>query len=56
MVLPSWVGDVVWPRRASVCASHLTGSLIGGLMRPRPDDPLAGSDLIDQYHVDRAGA
>lgn len=55
VVLPSWVGDVVMATPAlRLLRSHLTGSLIGGLMRPGLDELLAGSDLIDQYHVDRA--
>jgi heptosyltransferase-2 len=55
IVLPSWVGDVVMAtpvlRRIR---SALPGAFIGGLCRPGIDQLLAGSDLLDELHVERA--
>ena len=55
VVLPSWVGDLVMATPAlRLLRNSLPGALIGVLARPSTDELLAGSDLIDQIHVDRA--
>jgi heptosyltransferase-2 len=55
VVLPSWVGDAVMATPAlRLIRSTLKGSFIGGLVRPGIDEVLAGSDLLDEVHVDRA--
>jgi heptosyltransferase II len=55
VVLPSWLGDAVMATPAlRLLRTNLPGSFIGGLMRPGLDELLAGSDLLDEMHVDRA--
>jgi heptosyltransferase II len=55
VVLPSWVGDAVMATPAlRLLRSGLPGAFIGGLMRPGIDELLAGTDLLDEFHVDRA--
>lgn len=55
VVLPSWLGDVVMATPAlRLLRASLPGSFIGGLMRPGLDELLAGTDLLDEMHVDRA--
>lgn len=55
VVCPSWVGDVVMATPAlRLIRSRLRGSFIGLLVRPGLDEVLAGSDLFDEIHVDRA--
>jgi heptosyltransferase-2 len=55
VVLPSWVGDAVMatPTLRLVRAAH-PGTFIGGLVRPGIDQLLAGTDLLDEVHVERA--
>lgn len=56
VVLPSWVGDAVMATPAlREIRRGLPGSLVGALARPGIDQVLAGSGLIDEFHVDRAG-
>src|SRR5690606_4405022 len=53
--MPSWLGDVVMATPAlRLIREALPGALIGALLRPGMDELLAGSDLVDQLHVDRA--
>jgi heptosyltransferase II len=55
VVCPSWVGDVVMATPAMrLLRSHLPGTLVGALVRPGIDELLAGTDLFDELHVDRA--
>jgi heptosyltransferase-2 len=55
VVCPSWVGDVVMAMPAlRLLRSSLPGAFIGALLRPGLDEVLAGSDLVDHVHVDRA--
>ena len=55
VVLPSWLGDAVMATPAlRLLRSNLPGAFIGALMRPGIDELLAGTDLIDEFHVDRA--
>jgi len=55
VVLPSWVGDAVMATPAlREIRRALPGSLVGGLARPGIDEVLAGSGLVDEFHVDRA--
>lgn len=55
VVLPSWVGDAVMATPTlRILREALPGALIGALMRPGIDEVLAGLDLFDQAHVDRA--
>jgi heptosyltransferase-2 len=55
VVLPSWLGDAVMATPAlRLLRTHLPGAFIGGLMRPGIDELLAGTDLLDEMHVDRA--
>lgn len=55
VVLPSWLGDAVMATPAlSLIRSRLRGSCIGALARPGLDELLAGSGLIDEFHVERS--
>jgi heptosyltransferase II len=55
VVMPSWVGDAVMATPAlRMLRSRLPGSYIGGLVRPGIDEIMAGTDLLDQVHVERA--
>lgn len=55
IVLPSWVGDAVMATPAlRRVRDSLRGSFIGGLVRPGIDEVLAGTDLLDEVHVERA--
>lgn len=55
VVCPSWVGDVVMATPAlRHLRRELPGAFIGALVRPGLDELLAGSDLLDEMHVDRA--
>ncbi len=55
VVCPSWVGDVVMATPAlRLIRAKLRGAYIGLLVRPGLDEVLAGSDLFDEIHVDRA--
>lgn len=55
VVMPSWLGDAVMATPAlRLLRTHLRGSFIGALVRPGLDELLAGSDLIDEFHVERA--
>ena len=55
VVLPSWVGDAVMATPAlRLLRDSLTGSFIGALCRPGIDEVLGGTDLLDEFHVDRA--
>jgi len=58
VVLPTWVGDVVMATPAlRALRDRLPGTFVGALARPGVDQILAGSDLLDEIHVDRrAGA
>ena len=55
VVCPSWVGDAVMatPALRRVRAG-MPGAFIGGLVRPGIDELLAGSDVFDEVHVERA--
>ncbi len=54
IVLPSWVGDAVMatPTLREIRAAF-PGIFIGGLVRPGIDQILAGSGLLDEFHVER---
>jgi heptosyltransferase-2 len=55
VVLPSWVGDAVMATPAlRLLRGAMPGAFIGALARPGIDDLLAGTDLLDEVHVDRA--
>lgn len=55
VVLPSWVGDSAMATPTlRMIRQTLPGSFIGGLCRPGIDQLLAGSDLLDELHVERA--
>lgn len=55
VVCPSWLGDVVMATPAlRLLRDALPGTFIGALLRPGLDELLAGSDLVDEMHVDRA--
>lgn len=55
VVLPSWLGDAVMATPAlALIRSRLRGSFIGALARPGLDELLAGSGLIDEFHVERS--
>lgn len=55
IVLPSWVGDAAMatPTLRAVRRA-LPGAFIGGLCRPGIDQLLAGTDFLDELHVERA--
>ncbi len=54
VVLPSWVGDAVMATPAlGRLRRALPGAFIGGLCRPGIDEVLAGSGLLDEFHVER---
>ncbi len=55
LVLPSWVGDAVMATPAlRRLRDALPGAFIGALARPGIDQVLAGADLFDEIHVERA--
>lgn len=55
VICPSWLGDVVMATPAlRLLRQSLPGTFIGALVRPGLDELLAGSDLVDEIHVDRA--
>jgi heptosyltransferase-2 len=55
VVMPSWLGDVVMATPAlRALRTALRGSFIGALIRPGMDQLLAGSDLVDELHVERS--
>jgi len=55
VVLPTWVGDAVMATPAlRLIRAHKPGIFIGALARPPIDEVLAGLDLIDEFHVERA--
>lgn len=55
IVLPSWLGDVVMATPAlRLIRRALPGAYIGGLVRPGLDELIAGTNFIDELHVDRA--
>lgn len=55
VIAPSWLGDVVMATPAfRMIRRALPGAFIGALVRPGIDELLAGSDLFDELHVDRA--
>ncbi|MBY0311596.1 MAG: glycosyltransferase family 9 protein [Phycisphaerales bacterium] len=55
VICPSWLGDVVMATPAlRLLRKSLPGTFIGALVRPGLDELLAGSDLVDEVHVDRA--
>ncbi len=54
IVLPSWVGDAVMATPAlRLIRDAYRGAFIGALCRPGINDLLAGSNLIDEFHVER---
>ena len=56
IILPSWVGDAVMATPAlRLLRDALPGCFIGGLARPGIDQILAGSGLIDEFHLHHAG-
>lgn len=56
MVMPSWVGDAIMATPAlRLVRSAMPGAFIGGLVRPGIDEVLAGTDLLDELHVERTG-
>ena len=55
VVLPSWIGDAVMATPAvRLLRDERPGAFIGALARPGVDQILAGTDLLDEIHVDRA--
>ncbi len=55
VVMPSWVGDVVMATPTlRLLRERFKGAFIGGLVRPGIDQLLAGSDFVDELHVERA--
>jgi heptosyltransferase II len=55
IIMPSWVGDAVMATPAlRLLRTRLPGSFLGALVRPGIDQVLAGSDLLDEIHVERA--
>jgi heptosyltransferase-2 len=55
VVAPSWVGDAAMATPAMrALREALPGAFVGALMRPGIDQVLAGADLFDEAHVDRA--
>jgi heptosyltransferase-2 len=55
VIMPSWVGDAVMATPAlRLLRTRLPGSFLGALVRPGIDELLAGSDLLDEVHVERA--
>lgn len=55
VVLPSWIGDAVMATPAlRLIRARWPGAFVGGLARPGIDQVLAGTDLLDQVHVERA--
>lgn len=54
IVLPSWVGDAVMATPAlRLIRDAYRGAFIGALCRPGINDLLAGSGLVDEFHVER---
>lgn len=54
IVMPSWVGDTVMTTPAlRALRRALPGSLLGGLFRPGLEGLLAGTEYLDEVHVDR---
>lgn len=54
VVLPSWVGDAVMATPAlRLLRRSYPGTFIGALCRPGINELLAGTDLIDEFHVER---
>lgn len=53
IVLPSWVGDAVMatPTLREIRGAF-PGIFIGGLVRPGIDQVLAGSGLLDEFHIE----
>lgn len=55
VVMPSWVGDTVMATPAlRALRRSVPGAFIGGLVRPGIEALLAGNDLLDEVHIDRA--
>lgn len=55
IVVPSWVGDAVMATPAlRMVRSAFPGAFIGLLVRPGIDQVLAGLDVADEVHVERA--
>ncbi|MBL9000365.1 MAG: glycosyltransferase family 9 protein [Phycisphaerae bacterium] len=55
VVMPGWVGDAVMATPAlRLLRRSLPGAFIGALCRPGIDELLAGMDMPDEFHVDRA--
>jgi heptosyltransferase-2 len=55
VIMPSWVGDAVMATPAlRLLRTRLPGMFLGALVRPGIDQLLAGSDLLDEVHVERA--
>ena len=54
VICPSWVGDVVMATPAlGLLRRELPGSLIGAMVRPGLDELLAGTGVVDEFHVVR---
>ncbi len=55
VVMPSWIGDVVMATPAlRLIRERLPAAYIGALVRPGVEQVLAGTDLVDELHVQRA--
>jgi heptosyltransferase-2 len=55
VICPSWVGDAAMATPAlRLLRANLPGAFIGGLLRPGIDQVLAGLDVFDETHVERA--
>jgi heptosyltransferase II len=55
VVLPNWLGDAVMATPTlRVIRAALPGTFIGGLVRPGVDQALAGLDVFDEFHIERA--
>jgi len=55
IIMPKWVGDVAMATPTlRLIRQALPGAFIGGLVRPGIDEVLAGSDVFDELHVERA--
>lgn len=54
VICPSWVGDVVMATPAlGLLRRELPGAFIGAMVRPGLDELLAGTGIVDEFHVVR---